>query len=139
MSVNMAASIFRRPGGQGVRWPGYQMVETISELGRHHVLIGRARLLVEGVDLLGHGEDRELLHVEGVGGHLGRGGQEKGGEQQQIESKRKQDDTWPRSSSTHLARLAQDISRLCQSSLPSSCFTCILELIPECTSLGAWG
>ena len=111
MSVNMAASIFRRPGGQGVRWPGYQMVETISELGRHHVLIGRARLLVEGVDLLGHGEDRELLHVEGVAGHLKRG-QEKGWEQQQIESKRKQDDTWPRLSSTHLARLAKDISRL---------------------------
>ena len=55
------------------------MVETISELGRHHVLIGRARLLVEGVDLLGHGEDRELLHVEGVRGHLGRGGRRKGG------------------------------------------------------------
>ena len=61
---------------------GVQVAETIVEFVHHHIFVGRSRLLVdEGVDLQGH---RELLHVGGVEGHLGRGGQEKEWEYQQI-------------------------------------------------------
>ena len=48
-----------------------RQAKTIVEFVHHHIFVGRTRLLVEGVDLQGH---RELLHVEGVGVHLGRGG-----------------------------------------------------------------
>ena len=91
----------RWPGGQEAIWPGCQwpvcqvarwpdgQVARVSVASLPggldncwicppHIFVGRARLLVEGVDLQGH---RELLHVEGVGGHLGRGGgQERGWE-----------------------------------------------------------
>ena len=66
--ANRQASL---PDGQMARWSGCQVAKTIVEFVHHHIFVGRARLLVEGVDLQGH---RELLHVEGVGVHLGRGG-----------------------------------------------------------------